>query len=331
MAGLTNLTVFNEYLYTAMTEVLMQQVQLFNAASRNTIQLSSAAHQGDFSESTLWAKIPNLVRRRDAYGDGIVTPEEMSHLDNVSVKVAAGTPPIEIDPSQMLWIQRSPEELAAVLGQQLAIDSLADMLNTSIGACYAALANADGGTGVDIVYDGTAGTMTPTALASGSRLFGDRYNEIVAWVMHSKPLHDHYVDNLANVERLFSFGSVNVIGDAFGRVFIVSDSDSLIDTNPTPDEYHTLGLTVGAIRVDQNNDFISNIETSNGEENILRTFQAEWSWQLGIKGFKWLKATGGSPNTAALTTGTNWPRFDDGTVWTLEEVKRIAGIVVDTQ
>ena len=332
MAGLNNLTVFNEFVYTAMTEVLMQQVDLFNSASRNTIQLSTAAHLGDYSESTMWAKISGLVRRRDAYGSGAVAAKEMSHLNDVGVKIAAGTPPIEIDPSQMLWIQRSPEEMAAVIGQQLAIDALADMLNTSIGSCYAALAQADTGTAGSVVYDGTAGVMSPTALANGSRLFGDRYSDIVAWVMHSKVLHDHYIGNLANVERLFQFGSVNIIGDAFGRVFVVSDSSSLIATTPVPDEYHTLGLTAGAIRCDQNNDFISNIETSNGDENILRTFQAEWSWNLSIKGFKWDKTNGGaSPDDAALILGTNWDGIDNLTAVSAEEVKRLAGIVVDTQ
>ena len=317
--ALSDLQVFNKYLYSSMTEVLRQKVELFNAASQNTIILNASAHEGDYSDVAFWKKISGLVRRRDSYGSGAVSAVDIEHLLDTAVKVAAGTPPVNIPPSQMLWIQRAPEEMAAVIGQQLAVDAMADMLNTAIGATSAAL-----GQVAAVVYDPGPPTadISPTILNEGSRLFGDAYNDIKVWVMHSKSLHDYYESGLTNTARLFTYGTVNVIQDAFGRTFIVSDSDSLIDTAPTPDEYFTLGLVTGAVVISQNNDFYSNIETSNGDENILRTFQAEWSWSLGIKGFKWDKTNGGaSPTTAALTTATNWDRY-------ATSVKDLAGVKV---
>lgn len=104
--ALSDLQVFSEYAYSSMTEVLSQQVALFNAASRGTLVLSSAAHQGDFSDAAMWAKISGLVRRRNVYGSGSVTEKHLQHLLETSVKVAAGTPPIRIDPSFLRWIQR---------------------------------------------------------------------------------------------------------------------------------------------------------------------------------------------------------------------------------
>lgn len=305
--AISDLAVFSEYAYDAFTEVLAQQIDLFNQASRNTIVLSTQAHQGDYSDRAFWGKVSGLVRRRNVYGSGAVSTVNLAHLIDTSVKVAAGTPPVEMVPSQFRWIQRNPEEGGAALGQQLAQDMLADMLNTGITSTVAALGQIGA-----LVHDGTGAspdTLTSKQLNFAAGKFGDRMNDIVAWIAHSTPMTNFYDNALTNSERLFVYGTVNVVADPFGRVFIVTDAPGLITTG-TPNVYHTLGLVPGAIMVDQNDDFDDNVETSNGDENIGRTYQAEWSYNLGLKGFAWDKTNGGkSPNDAALATATNWDRY----------------------
>jgi hypothetical protein len=62
----------------------------------------------------------------------------------------------------------------------------------------------------------------------------------------------------------------------------------------------------------------------NGDENITRSWQAQWSYNVGLKGFAWDKTAGGhSPSNAALATGTNWDRF-------ATETKDLAGVIVNT-
>jgi hypothetical protein len=306
--ALSDLAVFSEYTYDAMTEVLAQQVDLFNAASGGTIILAAAAHQGDYSDTAFWAAVQGLVRRRNAYGAGAVAEKNLQHLTDTMVKVAAGTPPVRVDPSQFEWIQRNQEEGGAVYGQQLAKATLADMLNTALAAYVAAVTGH-----ADCNYDGTAvgdGKLKLTFLNEGQRLFGDRSADLRAWAMHSTNMFDLFGAALTNTEKLFTFGTVNVRTDGFGRPFIISDSDSLVDTAPNPDQYHVAGLTSAAIRVDMNGDFVQNVQTLNGDENIKRTIQSEWSYNLGIKGYAWDKTNGGkSPNDAALATGTNWDRY----------------------
>jgi hypothetical protein len=52
-----------------------------------------------------------------------------------------------------------------------------------------------------------------------------------------------------------------------------------------------------------------NVETRNGDENIRRTQQSEWTYNLSLKGYKWDETNGGaSPSDAALGTGTNWDK-----------------------
>lgn len=318
--ALSDLAVFSETVYTTQTEILRQQIDRFNAASRGTITLRSAAHVGDYSDSAHWAKISGLVRRRNPYGAGAVAHKSLAHLVDTMVKVAAGTPPVDIPPGQFKWIQRNPEEGGVVIGRQLAVDTLADMLNTGILACAAALSGV-----AAVFHDGSAGTATPATFNNGQAKFGDAAQDILCWVMHSKPLFDVYGAALQNQNGLFTFESVNVRQDGFGRTLIPTDSPALIDVVPNPDQYIMLGLTAGAITVEQNGDFTDNLDTTNGDENIGRSYQAEWSYELGVKGFTWDKPNGGkAPVDAAIAVSTNWDRF-------ATSHKDLAGVIIKTQ
>lgn len=309
--ALSDLAVFSEYAYSAMTEVQDQQVQLFNSASENTLMLTSAPTRGDYSDTAMFARIAGgTVRRRNAYGSGAVAGKSLAHRVDTTVKVASGTPPIEIDPSQFAWIQANPQDAGAAMGLQLAQDNMADMLNTAIGATNAALSN-EAEVFLDITGEtAPADQATFSSMTQAASLFGDRSADIIAWIMHSAPMHGIYQSNLANTERLFTFGTVNVVRDPLGKLLIMTDSPNLVDaTTPLDPLYSILGLVRGAATISQNGDFFANEDTTNGNENIGRTYQAEWSYNVGIKGFAWDKANGGpSPTDAALLTATNWDR-----------------------
>lgn len=324
--ALSDLQVFQEYAYSTMTETQDQQVEKFNDATRGGIILTSGAHQGDFSSTAIWAKIQGLVRRRNSYGSGAQTLKKLSMLVNTSVKVAAGTPPIEINPGMMKWIQKSPEEAGVVIGKQMAEDNMADMLNTGILIYRAGVGNVSA-----LVSDRTATPDTGATLAgllSGAAKFGDRSQDIACWLMHSKSLFDIYGQALTNGNQLFVFGNIQVTTDGFGRPIVITDSPNLFQVDGVSagvDAYFQLGLSAGAIIVEQGNEFTDNIETKNGDENILRTYQAEWVYQLGLKGFTWDTATGGkSPTNAALGTAANWDRVSTSN-------KDLAGVMVKSK
>ena len=336
--SLAKLKVFNQYAKGSMTEVLQQQVELFNGATRGAIVLVVNPQDGDFSDLSFWKRIEGLVRRRNAYGTGTVTAVDLEQLQDTSVKVAAGTPPVNIPPSRMKWILKDPKEQAVVYGQQLAVEMLADYLNAAIAASRSALVQ----NGATTLFNGKAGKLSWQVLNKGQALFGDRASRIAAWVTHSKPVFDLWDGNLTNANSLFTFGTVNVIADPWGRPIVMTDSPDLVNPTGIDDgdgssadgdaggamavpSYFTLGLVPGAVSVMDNADFEQNIDTRNGDENITRTIQSEWSFNVGVKGFAWDKTNGGkSPTTAALGTGTNWDKY-------ASSVKDLAGVVVETQ
>ena len=302
--ALSDLAVFGEQLYSTTTEVLTEQVELFNEASRGAIVLASRPFSGDYSDTAFFAKVSGLIRRRDPYATGAIAKKSLQHIIDTMVKIGAGTAELDISKAQFRWIQQNPAIAAATFAQQLAKDQLQDMLRLAIGSTRAALA-----TQAEVVHDGTAGKITHRAMNAAVSKFGDYGNEIVVWVMHSTPLYDLYDAGLANGEALFSYGTVNIASDPFGRIFVVSDNASLL-TAGTPNTYHTLGLVPGAVTVNMNDDYDSNVDERNGDENIVRSFQSEWSYNLGVKGFAWDKTNGGkAPQDAAILTGTNWDRY----------------------
>lgn len=268
----------------------------------------------------MWAAISGLVRRRNAYGAGAVAEKVLQQLLDTSVKVAAGTPPVRIDPGMMKWIQRSPEEAGVVVGKQLAMDTLGDMLSTALLAYVAAI-----GAQADLYTDATGigtGTADLAKLNTGRSKLGDRADQLACWVLHSKSMFDIYGAALANAQTLFTFGNVKVTQDGFGNPFVITDAAPLVDTVPAPDNYFIAGLMPGAVLVGQNNDFHANVSEVNGDENIKRTYQAEWSYNLGLKGLQWDKTNGGkSPTDAAIGTATNWDKYATSS-------KDLAGVLI---
>ncbi|CAA2409739.1 Phage major capsid protein [Xanthomonas phage Suba] len=329
--ALSDLKVYSETAYSVATEILQEQTDLFNAASNGAIVLGSAAHQGDFSEIAFFQKIAGgTVRRRNPYGNGDVAMKSLAHIADVMVKVASGTFPIDLSPAQFRWIQLNPQVAGAAFGQQLAKDTMADMLRIGLGSAHAAVVNQG-----RMLYDATTDaanttpdskTMTWLNQAKAAALFGDASDRIRVWAMHSGASHKLYQNNLMNVERLFNFGTVNVMRDPMGRVILVSDNPSLVTpaAGQNPAKFHSLGLGASAIVIQQNNDFDANEETKNGKENIQRTYQAEWSYQLGLDGYSWDKQTGGkAPTDAALLSGANWDQHSTSDKDTL-------GVVLET-
>lgn len=317
--SLSDMQVFEDYAYGAATETVDQQIGLFNEASRGAITLVNASNEGDYSSQTFWKAIAGLTRRRNAYGSGAVASVALAQDAMTSVKVAGGTPPIAFEPQQLSWIRKNPEEAGVVIGEQLGLGIVADQINSALRVGQAAISGQ-----AALVEDDTAGTVTRGGMVTAAGRFGDRMGDIVVWAMHSKVMTDLFGENITNTNRLFDIGAINLMEDGFGRLLIMTDSADLITTG-APDTYHTLGLVEGAISIEDNSDLFANIETTNGDENIQRTFQAEYTFNAKVKGYSWDKANGGaSPNDAALALATNWDKVATSD-------KDTAGVLLNTQ
>jgi hypothetical protein len=299
--ALGDFQVFNEYAYNSFVTTYQQNVNLFNAATRNAIQMRVAGFSGDYKSKSQFENLASLVGNRDASSTAAATEHALTELLQVEVKVGLGTPNISYTNTAFDYTQRDPSIAGTAFGEAMAEGAMAYHLNSILAAGVASIDDAD------VIYDGTAGTASLESLNLGAAKFGDRQSSIVCWVMHSKSMNDIYGNALANSNRLFEFGNVQVMSDGFGRPLIMTDSDALHFDNGGTENYHQLGLVAGGLAVEDQGDMRVYNTTELTEENAKQLMKVEATFGLGVKGYTWNTAVT-KPNDAAIALPANWSR-----------------------
>jgi hypothetical protein len=319
--ALSNMQVFNQYYQPAIIETLGQMIDKFNEASRGAIVLTPQGFDGDFLQRSFFTALHSARRRVDRYASNTaVNPTNLAQQKDSAVKVAGGFGPILFEPSQMGWLNKPTGEAIALISQNFAEAMLQDQLNTAIAALVAAISNQSAAK-----YDGLAVSpdlgISQVTLNRSHALFGDHSSSLVAQVMTGSVAHKLVGQNLTNSSNLFQAGNVTVL-DILGKAVVVTDAPALYESvSPGADKEKVLSLVEGAAIVFDNNDMVTNIETSNGKERIETTFQADYTFGLALKGYTWDTGNGGkSPTDAELATGSNWDK-------TASDIKNTAGVV----
>lgn len=315
--ALTNMQVFIDNARQLVFEKLGQQVDKFNAASNNTIQLSADGFSGDFFEKSFYNSLVASRRRVDRYAtNGTVSATDLAQSKAVDVKVAGGFGPIRFEPSQMAWINSNPAEALNVISNSMTEAILQDQINSAIASLVAAISNQ--ALALNDV-SATAG-VSQVALNSTDALFGDSSMMLTARVMRGATYHKLIGQNLTNAENLFQSGNVTVV-NILGKPIVVTDAPALRVAG-TPNKEIVLTLVAGAITIGGTSDLITNVDTTNGKDRIETTFQGDYSFTMTMMGYSWDTTNGGkSPTDAEIATGSNWDLF-------VTDIKHSAGVVL---
>lgn len=299
--ALGDFQVFNGSAYNAFMNTLQQEVDLFNAATRNAIMLTSVAFQGDKNELAAFESIASLVGNRDPSATGANTEHALAELLKIDIKVGWGIPNISYTNASFDWTQRDPSQAGTLFGEEVAKGAMAYMLNSALTSYVASVDS------VDVTYDGTAAVASLDSLNLGAGKFGDRQADIVAWVMHSKSVNDIYGQALANSNQLFTFGTIRVVEDGHGRPLIMTDSDALHFDNAGTENYYQCGIVSGGVSVQEQGDYRNYTVTDIAPINPKELLTATGSFGLGIKGYTFNAAIT-EPDDADLALVTNWVR-----------------------
>ena len=297
--ALTDMKVYNEYIKAATIERVCQEIDQFNAASGGAIVLNAEGFDGDFKMEAMFGSLEAAQRRVDRYASNDpVTATSLSQIEQVFVKIAGGFGPVLWEPSQLAWMQQNPELGIEMASRALTQAIMKDQLNTGIAAAVAAIGNNS-----DATLGLGAGTgISQSAMNQAHALFGDRSQALITQVMNGATYHALIGEALDNGNTLFSSETVTVV-NILGKRIIVTDAPALVDGTSG----YTLSLQNAGIVVEDASDLITSIETTNGNARIETTFQADYSFGLGLKGYAWDTAAGGkSPTDTEIGTGTNW-------------------------
>jgi len=313
--ALSDMEVFDEYIMPATIETLDQMVAKFNQASNGAIRLTTVGFDGDFMQESFFASLSAAQRRVDRYSNNDPVPAtDLTQLKMSTVKVAGGFGPVRYEPSQMTWLRKPTAEGVEVASRNFAELMLQDQLNTAVLGLTAAIGN-----NAAVVNDVSGNPVTYAAMNDAHALFGDHSASLVASVMNGATYHKLIGQNLANAERLYSAGNVQVV-DILGKVVVVTDAPALYVAG-APAKAMVVSLTEGGAVVTDGSDVISNIQTVNGKTRIETTLQVDYTFGLSLKGYTWDEANGGpSPTDADLGTGTNWDQV-------VTSVKHTAGVL----
>jgi len=304
--ALSNMVVYNEQIRLRTIELIGQMLDKFNAASANTIILSTEGFMGDFSRESFATTLAGAQRRVDRnIVNGAVSATPYGEDEMVGVKVAGGFGPVLFEPSQLTYLESNPEEAINNIAAGFADALLADQLNTAVGCAVAAVENQAALVNDVSALTAGAGALTQTVLNGSHAKFGDMSQLLRADVMTGAAYHKLLEKGLENGERLFESTNVTV-QSILGKVFVVSDIPALTETG-TPNKSKVLSLVDRGIIVDNTSDIITNMETTNGKGRIETTWQADYTFGTKLKGYAWDIANGGaSPDDATLFTGSNW-------------------------
>ncbi len=302
--ALTNMQVYNDEIVGNTIELLGQKIDMFNAASGGSILLNAATFRGDFSKESFFNQIASAQRRVDRYAaNATQAATALTQGEMVGVKVAGGFGPVIFEPAQMTYLQQNPGAAITAIASGFADALLADQLNTAVGCAVAAVENV-----AALVNDvsGSAG-VTQGGLNNSHRKFGDMSSILAADVMTGDVYHRLVAEAITNGNRLFLSTNVQVV-DILGKLVVISDIPALYEAG-TPNKDKVLSVTSGGIIVDNSSDIVSNMETTNGNQRIETTWQADYTFGVKLKGYGWDVANGGaSPTDAELFTGTNWDK-----------------------
>lgn len=322
----SNFKIYNEFTHSGMVETLTQMSEAFNAASRGSIRLTSVNRRGDFDYNSFFSNTANLVTRRINSGSAAlatVTDLALAQAEQIGVKLNRKIGPVANTIDSFKKINKGPfneNALDFAIGVQAAKGMQIEQLNTALLALRVAL-NAQASNKFLVPSSGTLGT---SGLVSGLAKFGDAADRVVCWVMHSKPYYDLVQNQItANIDGVSNFNIGSATPVTLNRPVLVTDSASLVAGSPN--DYYTLGLTAGALEVEDSEETTIARDIVTGLENLIVRMQGEYAYNLKMKGFTWDATNGGAnPTASAIGTATNWDAV-------MQSFKDFAGVVIQSR
>lgn len=301
---------------------IQRELEIFNAASGNTIRLTNRLMKGHFEEEDF---IPFLsaVSRRDTESTADVVPVSLGMDTFIGVKRNWKFGPVEDTLDAWKKVGESPEELSVWAGEAAAEQVREQMVESAITALVTAIK-----TEADAVTT-KAETVRHSHFIEAVRAFGDKAGRIRAWLMHSATFNELMIqgltDKIVNIaDQPIRLGTIPVIG----KPVIITDSPALIveGVDPAPDTYTVIGLVNDAVEIATSEEPSAIAERVGGKENITQRIQSEGAYNVRVRGFSWIDTLPASknPTDAALATPANW-------VKKVASTKELAGaaLVVD--
>lgn len=235
------------------------------------------------------------IESRDVNSTGKVNGKKIGAGEAVSVKAPWKYGPYETTEEAFKRRGRTVDEFSEVIGVDVADATLEGYVKYGLKALTAAIgANADMVVTADIETDGKK------TLTRGLRKYGDKFNRVVLFVMHSATYFDIVDEAIAS--KIYEEAGVVVYGGqpgTLGKPVLVTD---------TMDVAAILGLVAGAVTVTESQAPGFRSYDINDQENLAVGYRAEGTVNVELLGYSWDTAKGENPDLTAIGTAGNWKK-----------------------
>lgn len=269
----TDLVIYDDLAQTAFLERRQDNLEVFNASSNGAILLDNELIEGDFRKRAFY-KVGGSIESRNVNSVDKVTGKKIGAGEAVSVKAPWKYGPYETTEEAFKRRGRSVDEFSEVIGVDVADATLEGYVKYGLKALTAAIgANADMVVTADIETDGKK------TLTRGLRKYGDKFNRVVLFVMHSATYFDIVDEAIAN--KIYEEAGVVVYGGqpgTLGKPVLVTD---------TMDADAILGLVSGAVTVTESQAPGFRSYDINDQENLAIGYRAEGVVNVDLLGYSW--------------------------------------------
>lgn len=305
---ISDFKIYEPEFQAGMYEALAENVNIFNQASRGAILLTANELPGHYKKEAFFKRISNLISRQDTTSTSDVTPLKLEQNEEVAVKLHLKVGPVDMSLNAFKEAGLETPGASFRLGRLIS-DAMAKAAADK--AIIAANAAVSGIAALINDVTGSSGKATVTNLLGAKQKWGDQQTKLVSWLMHSTPFGDLQSDALSNY-KLESVAGVTVatgnISPVVGGSIMISDNSNLVNTG-TPNTYNVIGLAGGAVTVEMSQAEQIVIQMVTGKEQLIVRLQGEYAVTIGVDGFAWDTANGGSnPDDTALGTSSNWDK-----------------------
>lgn len=309
-----DVTIYQRQMQGAFIETIQQNVDAFNEASRGALRFETREMRGQYDQEAFFDEVSSIARRDpSAESSSSATATKLTQDEFIGVKLNRRNGPYEWNISSAKLAGFDPERFSIAVGEQTAVATPQEMIDRALGALEAKL---DGVAALSVDRQASSpATLRTTDLVSALKKFGDKAGRITCWVMHSAPFYDLVAEQLASSASVLAtlpWGASIFEGMpvTLNRPVVVIDSASLIsyaDESTGEPVYSTLGLTSGAAEIAMSEAPLAVAEGPiTGSDNLFIRWQAEYSYNLKLRGCAYNTGTGANPTNANVANASNW-------------------------
>jgi uncharacterized protein YjdB len=303
----TDLIIYNDLAQTAFLERRQDNLDMFNTASNGAILIDNELIEGDFRKRAFY-KVNGSIDPRDVNSVKTVAGKKIGAGEAVGVKVPWKYGPYETTEEAFKRRGRNVSEFSEVIGIDVADATLEGFIKYAINSLIAAIgANADMTVSADIATDGKK------TLTKGLRKYGDKFNRVALFVMHSTTYFDIVDQAIDN--KLYEEAGVVVYGGqpgTLGKPVLVTDA-APVDA--------ILGLVASAVKITESQAPGFRSFEINDQENFAIGYRAEGAVNVDLLGYSWDTSKGANPDLTKLGEGDNWKKHFDSN-------KSTAGVLI---